>query len=224
MKAFSFSHVKPMVAGAVFALSAVPAVMAASYGEVYYDASRDRMVTARDAAAVPPSQLHRVESPVQSSPGAVQPGAAMTPATAGGASTSAMVVAQAGGSYYDPVRDVIVNAPATPVNRGQAAIGPALGSTFEFVVRNGQLVAGPQQIAVDHGAEVTLVVDSNSADALRVDGYNLVAPIVPGRPVLVTFTAEQPGRFPYRLDSTGEAIGVIEVGPARPAGATLGMR
>jgi hypothetical protein len=66
-----------------------------------------------------------------------------------------------------------------------------------------------------------MIVDSDSPEALRVDGYNLVAPVTPGQPLLLTFVAEQPGRFAYRLGS-GREIGVIEVGP--PAPMRVGMR
>jgi hypothetical protein len=171
-------------------------------------------------SSVPPSRRYdSAPAPISSSPGAV------------GASGSASVTAPsspaapAAGSYYDPVRDVMVTPSISGVVRGGVQSPPVVQgpATFEFVVRNGQLLEGPQQITVDHGSEVTLIVDSNTPDALRVDGYNLVAPVVAGQPLMLTFTAEQPGRFTYRLDSSGRALGVIEVGPARP-GMTVGMR
>jgi hypothetical protein len=132
--------------------------------------------------------------------------------------------------YYDPARDVMVTpsqsgtvryigAPADP----RYAMAQAPDSTFEFVVRNGRLVDGPVQMTVDHGSEVTMVVDSNMADALRIDGYDLVAPIAPNQPMLLKFVAERPGRFAYRL-SSGREIGVLEVGPPQPAANRVGMR
>lgn len=155
-------------------------------------------------------------SPVSSSPGAV------------GSETRAAVVTGSNEAYYDSARDVMVT-PSLSGTRpyvgsstgyGQANAAPA--STFEFVVRNGRLIQGPTAITVDHGSQVTMIVDSDSTDALRVDGYNLVAPVVAGQPMLLTFLAEQPGRFSYRLGS-GREIGVIEVGPASPR-TSVGLR
>jgi hypothetical protein len=68
-----------------------------------------------------------------------------------------------------------------------------------------------------------MVVDSNMADSLRIDGYNLVAPIAANQPMILKFVAEQPGRFAYRLGSGGE-IGVLEVGPPQPPAHRVGMR
>lgn len=165
---------------------------------------------------------------VQSSPGAVGSNSSVYAASAAN-SMPQTVAAGTAQPYYDPAQDVIV----TPSQSGTVPyVGSSRGystsaqtsSTFELVVRNGRLVEGPGQIAVDHGSQVTMIVDSDVAAQLRVDGYNLVAPVTPGQPMLLTFVAEQPGRFAYRLGN-GREIGVIEVGPPQPsAGMRLGMR
>ncbi|MCC2655813.1 MAG: hypothetical protein K0Q76_921 [Panacagrimonas sp.] len=131
--------------------------------------------------------------------------------------------------YYDAERDVMV----TPSQSGTVryiggaqdqryAMAQRGDSTFELVVRNGRLAQGPASLAVEHGSEVTLIVDSNIPDTLRIDGYNLAAPIAANQPMLLKFVAEQPGRFAYRL-STGREIGVLEVGPPQPAN-RVGLR
>lgn len=173
---------------------------------------------------------------IQSSPGAVgvtSPTAAYPATTVVYPATTVERTRSVAGTvepYYDAARDVMVTpsmsgtVPYVGSSRGYSnthAAQPA--STFELVLRNGRLVEGPVAIAVEHGSEVTMIVDSDVADALRIDGYNLVAPVVPGQPMLLTFVAEQPGRFAYRMGS-GREIGVIEVGPPRPAGTSLGMR
>lgn len=118
--------------------------------------------------------------------------------------------------YYDPVQDVIV----TPVRSHSPYLAPPLGrdpiQTFDLVVRGGQLIDGPSSITVDHGTLVSFVIDSDVADSLRLDGYDLGVQLIAGQPVLLKFTAEQPGRFTYRLARSGRAIGVMEVGPPRP--------
>ncbi|THD03275.1 hypothetical protein B1810_11975 [Panacagrimonas perspica] len=225
--------------------------MADDYGRPYYDPVRDVMVTPRVSSptavqgsgtsqtyATPARQPmygtyytpprpapYASAAIVQSSPGAVGRASAVV-ATSADQGHSRPVAASSAQPYYDRSRDVMV----TPSQSGtvpyvgsstRQAGNAAPASTFELVVRNGRLVDGPAAIVVDHGSQVTMVVDSDSPEALRVDGYNLVAPVTAGQPLLLTFVAEQPGRFAYRLGS-GREIGVLEVGP--PAPMRVGMR
>ena len=241
------------VAIAACTLAAIPAAMADTFSAPYYDASRDVMVTPRQSSSTSTNVQQQSDSHstparqpiygtyytsprapvtpvgmVQSSPGAVGSNAAVYAASA---EYSQPQTVAAGNSqpYYDSARDVMVTpsqsgtVPYVGSSRGQSTTAQT-ASTFELVVRNGRLVEGPGPIAVDHGSQVTMIVDSDVADQLRVDGYNLVAPVTAGQPMLLTFVAEQPGRFAYRL-GTGREIGVIEVGPPQPAaGMRLGMR
>ena len=138
--------------------------------------------------------------------------------------------AMAQSSYYDPVRDVMVprvqshQSPYQNPQQGQQVIrvdptgnayAPSLPSTYALLIRNGQLVSGPNSITVEHGADVVMTIESQYDDSLRVDGYGLMVPLPAGQPVVLKFTAEQPGRFPYSLARSGQTLGVIEVGPAR---------
>lgn len=118
-------------------------------------------------------------------------------------------------SYYDPVRDVmvpVIDPPQSPYAQPSAASEPA-PRQYNLLIRNGWLTTGPTQISVDHGAEVLISAKSNVADLLMIDGYDIKLRLVAGQPVLLRFTAEAPGRFDYRLASSGRVIGVIEVGP-----------
>lgn len=262
---------------AVGTLAAMPAAMAETYDQPYYDPVRDVMVTPSLSRTTATPRVGYGPSPVLSSPGAVgvarEPiygatspptsqqfyGSAYTPATSRSAipapvpgiqsvpessagleqpPTAGISPSPAGVSgtvqpvpqpYYDAARDVMVTpnlsgtvryTGGTPSQRLAMAHGAS--STFELVVRNGRLAQGPVSLAVLHGSEVTLIVDSNMSDTLRIDGYNLAAPIVAGQPMLLKFVAEQPGRFAYRL-SSGREIGVLEVGPPQPA-SRVGMR
>ncbi len=159
----------------------------------------------------------RGPSPVASSAGAV------------GSQTPAAIVTGSNEAYYDSARDVMVTpslsgtVPYVGSTSRSSQVSAAPASTFEFVVRNGRMIQGPAAITVEHGSQVTMIVDSDSSDALRIDGYNLVAPVVAGQPMLLTFVAEQPGRFAYRLGS-GREIGVIEVGPAAPGRTSVGRQ
>ena len=217
-------------------LAAIPSALAQHYSRPYYDPVRDVMVTPRlsqpsapatqpapDASARPArtpiygsyQPEPRIQPVPQSSAGLEQPAA----------TTARPRVAQ---PYYDPVRDVMVTpsvSGAVPYTGSSLPAAPeAPASTFEWVVRNGRLVEGPASIAVDHGSKVTMIVDSDVQSLLRIDGYNLAAPVMAGQPLLLSFVAEQPGRFAYRLGSGGQQIGVIEVGPPAPADARVGLR
>jgi hypothetical protein len=92
---------------------------------------------------------------------------------------------------------------------------PASGDLFEVVVRHGDVVEGPSTIVVDHGTPVTMVIDTDVNDVVRVDGYNYTVPAAPGEPGMLRFSAERPGRFALRSMRTGQVLGVLEVGPAR---------
>ncbi|HKY91201.1 MAG TPA: hypothetical protein VJM11_09175 [Nevskiaceae bacterium] len=92
---------------------------------------------------------------------------------------------------------------------------PVSGELHEIVVRHGDVVEGPSNIVVDHGTPVTMVIDTDVNDVVRVDGYGYTVPAAPGEPGMLRFAAERPGQFMYRSLRTGQVLGVIEVGPAR---------
>ena len=141
--------------------------------------------------------------------------AALLLATGVGTAVAAQV--RYGEPYYDPERDVMVTPRIYAPTVDDTMPAPVRDATYELIVSRGLLVSGPTLIRVEHGEKVTLAVQSDIADALRVDGYNLATPIGADQPVLLTFTAEQPGRFAYRLARTGRELGVIEVLPSSSA-------
>ena len=242
------SNASSGLAAAALALIVIPATAAQTYvqpyAQPYYDAARDVMVTPAPMSSSPvlssPGAVHPpasaaatrtaprytrpaaatvrrgYTSPMQSSPGAVIPPHA------------AESFAQRSGHhpqpYYDARRDVMVTPSyANPLwSRASGHRVAAPTASANLVVRRGHLVQGPTRLAVVHGSKVMLAVESDLADSLRVDGYDLAVPIRPGQPVLLSFLAERPGRFAYRLGRTGREIGVLEVGPPRPV--TVSMR
>ena len=235
------------LAAAVLALIVIPATAAQTHVQPsvqpYYDAARGVMVTPVPTSSSPvlssPGAVHPIEyarapqmvphytqpaastvrrgytSPMQSSPGAVIP-----PRAAGSFAQRSDPYSR---PYYDARRDVVVTPRySNPVRAGVAGHRVAAPSkSANLVVRRGQLVQGPTRLAVVHGSKVTLAVESDLADSLRVDGYDLAVPIMPGQPVLLSFLAERPGRFAYRLGRTGREIGVLEVGPPRPMAVSM---
>lgn len=207
------------------------------YGTAYGPAAApptSRQFYGTSGSAYTPTSTRAIPAPVpgiQSVPESTagleqQPTAGISPSPAT-VSGSAQPLPQ---PYYDPSRDVMVTPNmsgtvryigTTPAQRMAMAHG--MSSSFDLVVRNGRLAQGPVTLSVAHGSDVTLVIDSNMSDTLQIDGYNLAAPIVAGSPMILKFVAEQPGRFAYRLGSTGREIGVLEVSQPQPS-SRVGMR
>lgn len=174
----------------------VQEVKAAQDQPTYYDAADDIMV------------------PVITPPGAQRAAAAPAPAPVP-APAQAVVPAPARSGYYDRARDVYVPADLPPATYPAPSAAPReLRQDFGFVVRGGRLVAGPLNSLVRLGTVVSLTIDSDTDDLLTLDGYGLAIHLMPGQPVLLSFTAERPGRFTYRLARSGNVLGVIEVGPS----------
>lgn len=171
----------------------VQEVKAAQDQPTYYDAADDIMV------------------PIVTPPGAQRaaPAPAPAPVPAQGVSPAPAPL-----GYYDRARDVYVPAGIPPAPYSATPPAPReLRQDFGFVVRGGRLVAGPLNSLVRLGTVVSLMIDSDSDDLLTLDGYGLAVHLMPGQPVLLSFTAERPGRFTYRLARSGNVLGVIEVGP-----------
>lgn len=174
----------------ILAATAIPDLaVAQAPGAPYYDRERDVIVTPADTR----------------SNGTGESGLAVSD------STSAQ-------PYYDPILDVIVT-PIEALTPSAAATPPRStsisGSSYPIVLRDGQLVDGPATITAALGEPVTLVLDSDRADTLRVDGYGLSVPLIAGQQVLFTFVAERPGSFAYRLAGSGREVGSLQVRAAQ---------
>ncbi len=122
-------------------------------------------------------------------------------------------------AYYDPVRDVmvprVVPAPSPYDSHQQPADNYRAYNSFHLQIGNGGLTGGPSTISVDHGSEVMMTVESRYDTALQIEGYDLKVNVPAGQQVVLKFTAEQPGRFDYRLAGSNRVLGVLEVGPPR---------
>ncbi len=123
------------------------------------------------------------------------------------------------GAYYDPVRDVmvprVVPAPSPYDDNHEPTVSYQTHNSFHLQIGNGGLVGGPSAISVDHGSEVLMTLESRYDTALQIEGYDLRVNVPAGQQVVLKFTAEQPGRFAYRLAGSNRSLGVLEVGPPR---------
>lgn len=105
--------------------------------------------------------------------------------------------------------------PVPPPAPAAAAAVPARPSprTYELVVKDGRLAAGPATIQVRQGDVVLLRITSDRADELHLHGYDLSVLLTPGAPAELLFTADRSGRFDYELHHGHAGIGALEVQP-----------
>jgi plastocyanin len=62
-------------------------------------------------------------------------------------------------------------------------------------MRGGAVVGGPQDIEVESGDTVRIVVASDAADEIHLHGYDITRNAAPGQPARFSFTAEAEGAF-----------------------------
>jgi FtsP/CotA-like multicopper oxidase with cupredoxin domain len=83
----------------------------------------------------------------------------------------------------------------------------------DIEIRGGRRVSGPAVVKVKQGDNVTLRITNDRVDELHLHGYNLHAPVTPGTPAVLTFTAKFSGRFTFELHKAEIEIGALEVYP-----------
>ncbi|MBE1577129.1 hypothetical protein ACFORH_08125 [Amycolatopsis roodepoortensis] len=89
---------------------------------------------------------------------------------------------------------------------------PGSGSrTVKFSITEGKRTAGPEEVAVRTGENVTLEVASDQPDELHVHGYDKAAQLAPGVPGTVAFTANIDGIFEVELHKSGAAVTKLRV-------------
>jgi hypothetical protein len=112
-----------------------------------------------------------------------------------------------------PGDPVIVNAPAPPAGSEDPSLPAPLPSSFDFVVRNGERVAGPVSMQAREGDDVSIKVTSDRADELHLHGYDLHVQVKPNEPVALFLKATHSGRFEAELHQSGITLGALEVTP-----------
>jgi heme/copper-type cytochrome/quinol oxidase subunit 2 len=111
---------------------------------------------------------------------------------------------------------VTTSPPTTSTTAPTTTTAPAttttVGRVIELVVSGGE-VTGGGRVQVPLGEEVTLRVTADVADEVHVHGYDLLAPVAPGQPAELAFTADVPGIFEVELESGHQLILLLEVTP-----------
>jgi heme/copper-type cytochrome/quinol oxidase subunit 2 len=73
-------------------------------------------------------------------------------------------------------------------------------------VKGGKVSPPPGRVNVPAGSTVRLTVTSDVADEIHVHGYELEAPMQPGKPAVVEFVATKTGQFEVETHESGKVL------------------
>ena len=82
----------------------------------------------------------------------------------------------------------------------------------EIVVQGGE-VSGPEQIELDQGQRLVLVVGADVTDEVHVHGYDLLDEVAPGQPARFDFRVRDAGRFDVELEQRHLPLTELVVSP-----------
>lgn len=101
-------------------------------------------------------------------------------------------------------------APTATVAPVPAPAGP---TRIPIRVTAGRPADGVARVTVPKDEQVVLVVRADAADVVHLHGYDREAPVGPGAPAQIGFTASVAGKFEVELEQTGVLIAEISVTP-----------
>lgn len=73
----------------------------------------------------------------------------------------------------------------------------------DLTLEGGKVTPPPDSVAVETGDHVRLTVESDVADVVHVHGYDLERAVQPGKPAVLSFRADQTGRFEVETHDSG---------------------
>jgi heme/copper-type cytochrome/quinol oxidase subunit 2 len=88
------------------------------------------------------------------------------------------------------------------------ASGPV---TINVTIVSGKVSPSGAKYDVSKGSTVTINVTSDSADTVHVHGYEIEKDVVPGTPLVITFTADQTGSFEVETHVIEATIATLNV-------------
>ena len=88
------------------------------------------------------------------------------------------------------------------------ASGPV---TINVTIANGNVSPSGATYDVTKGAEVTINVTSDSADTVHVHGYEIEKDVVAGQQTVITFVADQTGRYEIETHTIEATIATLNV-------------
>lgn len=84
---------------------------------------------------------------------------------------------------------------------------------FTLVVKNKQLVSGPETIQVTQGDDVDIKITSDLPEELHLHGYDKSLDLEASQEAELKFQANLTGHFEYELEKSQTPIGALEVQP-----------
>lgn len=85
----------------------------------------------------------------------------------------------------------------------------------EIEIENGEVVGGLQEIEVERGDAVELVIRSDTPDEVHLHGYDIEQEVGPGEPARFSFTADSEGIYEIEAHDLGHVqIGELRVAPS----------
>jgi hypothetical protein len=82
----------------------------------------------------------------------------------------------------------------------------------EIVVQGGD-ASGPEQVELEQGQRLVLVVRADVADEVHVHGYDLMEDVASGQPARFDFRVADPGRFDVELEQRQQLLTELVVSP-----------
>jgi heme/copper-type cytochrome/quinol oxidase subunit 2 len=83
--------------------------------------------------------------------------------------------------------------------------------TINVTIANGEVSPSGATYDVTKGAEVTVNVTSDSPDTIHVHGYEIEKDVIPGQPLVITFTADQTGRYEIETHAIEATVARLNV-------------
>jgi len=129
---------------------------------------------------------------------------------------AALVAVSAAGCGTEPAAPSASSSTTVPTSPAPGASGTSTPSAAaDEVVRlahaGGQVTGASARVPVRLGSTVGLEVTSDTADEVHLHGYDNSAPVAPGAPAMLTFTADIPGVFEVELEEAGVPLTQLEV-------------
>jgi hypothetical protein len=82
----------------------------------------------------------------------------------------------------------------------------------EIAVQGGD-VSGTEQVELEQGQRLVLVVRADVADEVHVHGYDIMEDVAPGQPARFDFRVTDPGRFDVELEQRQQPLTELVVSP-----------
>lgn len=112
-----------------------------------------------------------------------------------------------------PTRSTGPQATTQVVSQSASDSAQTNGTTAVLVLKNKQLISGPETIQVHQGDQVVIKVLSDMPEEFHLHGYEKIAELEKDKPTTISFAATTTGRFEYELEKSGTALGALEVLP-----------